>query len=238
MLFILYLKFKLLGVLIVAQQVKNLTVSVRMQVRSLASLSGLRIQHCCVGHRCGSDPALLWLLPRPAVAALIWPLAQELAYAACTALKRKKQNKNKQTNKKPPQTASNNPKQGRLIPFCRTAVEGWKSIAKLPKSRDHVWFFFFSFFFFPGCICHCFLKSLFLWESIPCVYIGMCIAQDIKKVMIHFKSPVPSLELTSRRCSGNVFSMIGFSEPLPPTGTLQGERKSWLRTEDGPRNQY
>ena len=36
------------GVPVVAQQVKNLTVSMRMQVPSLASasLSGLRIQHC------------------------------------------------------------------------------------------------------------------------------------------------------------------------------------------------
>ena len=32
-----------------------------MQVRSLARLSGLRIQHChSLGHRCGSDPVLLW----------------------------------------------------------------------------------------------------------------------------------------------------------------------------------
>ena len=30
-------------------------VSARMRVRSLASLSGLRIQCCSVGHRCGSD---------------------------------------------------------------------------------------------------------------------------------------------------------------------------------------
>ena len=36
----------LLGVPIVAQQVKNLTVSVTMWAQSLASLSELRIQHC------------------------------------------------------------------------------------------------------------------------------------------------------------------------------------------------
>ena len=57
----------------------------RMQGQSLALLSGLRIQ-CSVsygvGHRFGSDLALLWLWYRPAVAAPIWPLAQELPYAA------------------------------------------------------------------------------------------------------------------------------------------------------------
>ena len=52
----------------------------RMQVWSLASLSGLRIWHCCdcgVGHRCGLDPALLWLWlwRRPAAVALIRPPA-------------------------------------------------------------------------------------------------------------------------------------------------------------------
>ena len=36
------------GVSIVPQPVKDLTLSLRMQVRSLASLSGLRIQH---GHK-------------------------------------------------------------------------------------------------------------------------------------------------------------------------------------------
>ena len=54
-------------------------ISVRTQVQSLASLSGLRIQHCDKpwqgSHRCGSDPVLLWLWPRPAAAALILPLA-------------------------------------------------------------------------------------------------------------------------------------------------------------------
>ena len=46
-------------------------------------------------------PALLWLWYRPAVAALIQPLAWELTYATGVALKRQKQNKTKQnqTNK-------------------------------------------------------------------------------------------------------------------------------------------
>ena len=34
------------GVLVVAQGVKNLTLSLKMQVGSLASLSGLRVWHC------------------------------------------------------------------------------------------------------------------------------------------------------------------------------------------------
>ena len=42
---------------------------------------------CGVGHRCGSDPALLWLWRRPAVAALILPLAWEPPYAMGAALK-------------------------------------------------------------------------------------------------------------------------------------------------------
>ena len=36
---------------------------------------------CGVGHRLGSDPALLWLWRRTAAAALIWPHAWEPPYA-------------------------------------------------------------------------------------------------------------------------------------------------------------
>ena len=50
---------------------------------------------CGVGHRLGSDPALLWLWRRPAAVAPIGPLAWELIYAGGMALK----NQNKQTNK-------------------------------------------------------------------------------------------------------------------------------------------
>ena len=50
---------------------------------------------CGVGHRGGSDPALLWLWPWPwpwpAATALIGPLAWELPYAMGMALKSKKQ---------------------------------------------------------------------------------------------------------------------------------------------------
>ena len=46
-----------------------------------------------MGHRSGSDPVLLWLWCRPAVAALIRPLAWELSYASGVALKRKEKRK-------------------------------------------------------------------------------------------------------------------------------------------------
>ena len=90
-----------LGVPIVAQQKRIRLASVRIQVPSLASLSGLRIQRCMscgVGHRCGSD--LTWLWHRPASTALIrpHPLAWEPQYAAGTALKRKKKKKKKTEN--------------------------------------------------------------------------------------------------------------------------------------------
>ena len=45
---------------------------------------------CGVGHRCGSDLALLWLWHRPAAVAPIWPLAWELSYATGVPLKKKK----------------------------------------------------------------------------------------------------------------------------------------------------
>ena len=44
---------------------------------------------CGVGHRLSSDLALLWLWPRPAAAAPIWPLAWEPPYAMGVALKKK-----------------------------------------------------------------------------------------------------------------------------------------------------
>ena len=44
---------------------------------------------CGVGQRQGSNPVLLWLWYRLAVAALIGPLAWELPYTAGMAIKRK-----------------------------------------------------------------------------------------------------------------------------------------------------
>ena len=45
---------------------------------------------CGVGHRCGSDLALLWLWLRPAAVAPISPLAWEPPHAVGAALKRQK----------------------------------------------------------------------------------------------------------------------------------------------------
>ena len=58
-------------VLLVVQQKRIQPVSLRMQVPSLALLSGLRIWRCC-----GCGPAQ------------IGPLAWELLYARCAALKK------------------------------------------------------------------------------------------------------------------------------------------------------
>ena len=63
-------------------------VSMKMWFWSLASLSRLRLWcFCCVGHRCGSDPLLLWLWRRLAGVGPIQSLAWELPYAAGAALK-------------------------------------------------------------------------------------------------------------------------------------------------------
>ena len=75
-------------------------VSLRTQVRSLASFSGWGISvavSCGVGLRCSSDLALLWLWCSPAAAAPIRPLAWKRPYAADVALKRKKEQKQKVT---------------------------------------------------------------------------------------------------------------------------------------------
>ena len=74
----------------------------RLRVRSLASLSGLRLRcgvavSCGVGCRGGSDPALLWLWCRPAATAPIRLLAWEPPHASGTALKRQKAKKKERT---------------------------------------------------------------------------------------------------------------------------------------------
>ena len=48
---------------------------------------------CSVGHRCCSDPALLWLWWRPAAAAPIPPLAWDPPCAVGTAIKKTKEKK-------------------------------------------------------------------------------------------------------------------------------------------------
>jgi len=70
----------------------------RLQVGSLTLLSGLKkgsgvAVSCGVGRRLCSDPALLWLLCRPAAVALIQPLAWKPPYAVGVALKSKKKKK-------------------------------------------------------------------------------------------------------------------------------------------------
>ena len=69
-------------------------VSMRMQVGSLASLSGLGsgvAVSCGVGCRCGSDPVWLWLWRRLAAAASIQPRAWEPPYAVGASKKQNKQ---------------------------------------------------------------------------------------------------------------------------------------------------
>ena len=86
----------------------------RLQVQSLALLTGLRIQHCLklhsrrkmrlgsgvavswnVGHRCYLDLVLLWLWlwHRLAATPPVRPLAWEPPYAMDMALKRQKEKK-------------------------------------------------------------------------------------------------------------------------------------------------
>ena len=54
---------------------------------------------CSVGHRCCSDPALLWLRRRLAAVVPIRPLAWELPYAADVAVKRKKEKRKRKRNR-------------------------------------------------------------------------------------------------------------------------------------------
>ena len=56
--------------------------------------SGVAVS-CGVGHRCGSDPVLLWLWHRPAATALIGPLAWEPPYAVGETLEKAKRPKKK-----------------------------------------------------------------------------------------------------------------------------------------------
>ena len=53
---------------------------------------------CGVGHRRGSDLALLWLWPRPAATALIRHLGWEPPYATGVALQRQKKKEKKKEN--------------------------------------------------------------------------------------------------------------------------------------------
>ena len=89
------------GVPVMVQQKWIRPGTMRLRVRSLALICGLRIRHChqlwYIGCRCVLDPALLWLWHRSAAIAPVQPLA--LICCRCRPKKTKKQNKNK--NKKP-----------------------------------------------------------------------------------------------------------------------------------------
>ena len=81
-----------------AQHLMNPTRSMRMQVRSLASLSGLRIQSCReLWYRSQTWPGslLLWLWHRPAAVVPILPLAWELPSAKGMPHPQKKKKKRK-----------------------------------------------------------------------------------------------------------------------------------------------
>ena len=75
----------------------------RLQVRSLALLSGLRIRRCqelflwavVKVAECSSDPALLWPWRRPAAQLWLDPLAWDHPYAAGEALEKTKDQKKK-----------------------------------------------------------------------------------------------------------------------------------------------
>ena len=71
-------------------------VSMRMRVRSLASLSGLGIRGCHEMWCRSQMQELLWLWQRPAAVAPIQPQAWEPPYAAGVPVK----SKNKKTKKK------------------------------------------------------------------------------------------------------------------------------------------
>ena len=86
------------GVPLVAQRKQIWLASMRTQVQSPPSLSGLRIRHCVncgEGHRHGSDLALPQLCCRPVATAPIQPLAWESPYGAGAAVKRQKKTKKK-----------------------------------------------------------------------------------------------------------------------------------------------
>ena len=84
------------GVPVMVQRKQIRLGTMRLQVRSLASLSGLRIGialSCCVGCRHSSDLALLWLWCRQAARALIRSLVWEPPYVVGASLKKKKNQK-------------------------------------------------------------------------------------------------------------------------------------------------
>ena len=74
-----------------AQQKLTWLGSMRMLVQSLASLSGLRIRHCCELHCMSQMLELLWLWCGLAAVAPIGPLACEPSYASGAGQRENKQ---------------------------------------------------------------------------------------------------------------------------------------------------
>ena len=101
----------------------------RMWIWSLASLSGLRIQHaasCSLVHRYSLGQAWLW--HRPADTAPIWPLAQELTYAAVVAIKKEHKERNKMKKNKKKSWITELVKQQFQNSFCGSVVTNPTSI--------------------------------------------------------------------------------------------------------------
>jgi len=97
----------------------------RLQVRSLALLSGLRIRRCrelWCRSQTRSDPVLLWLWCRLVATAPIRPLAWELPYAMGVALEKVKRQKKKK--KKAQKTNASNLA---LVPIVITYTAGLNS---------------------------------------------------------------------------------------------------------------
>ena len=83
----------IMGVLIVAQLVKNLTI-IHEDAGLIPGLSPWAkdlalLQSAVLGCTCGLNPVLVWQQHRPAAAAPICPLAWELSYVTGAALKRR-----------------------------------------------------------------------------------------------------------------------------------------------------
>ena len=76
-----------------AQWVMNPT-----RLHSLGYGSGVTVT-CGVGHKCSSDPELLWLWRRPAATASIGSLAWEPPYATGVALEKTKDKRQKKKKK-------------------------------------------------------------------------------------------------------------------------------------------
>ena len=85
-----------------AQCLRTWLGSMRMHIRSLASLSGLRTWHCCelwYRSQTSSDPTLLWLWCRPAAIA-DWTPSPGTSICHRCSLKKKKIKKKKERKEK------------------------------------------------------------------------------------------------------------------------------------------